>query len=694
MAGNMVNVIIQATDNASRHIDNINGALARVGQEGGNLARTMTIASGAIAGLAPAAAGLGGLASTFMSAGVGVAAFGAVAVSSIGKVTEAAEEVAKAEEKIANADTTKERIAAQKELAAVMGGLSTAQKEALKDLQNFQKWWGGFTKQFDTPVFKVFGEGMKLIQNIMTALTPTITAVGNALGDWLEKLNASFKTEQVQGFFDYFANTAAPSLTSLLTSMGNLFKGFMEILIAFVPISADMDAGMVKLTASFAKWAAGLAESKSFQNFVNFAKTNAPILLSVIGGLWNTIVKLVQALAPLGEVVLKLVDSFLQWVTTSETMKAAFDLLKQAGEFLKQNFEAVSIVAASLLAIFLGYKAISSIVAVVQLVIAVIKGAKAAFMACRAAILLFNSAILMNPITWIIVLIIALIAAGVWLYKNWDKVSAKAKELWAKVKKVWEDIKIAVSKKITEMIQAIQKWATDMKAKMGEMWENVKAKTKEGVDAVVKFFKELPGKAASALADLGSKIKEKFLDAMEAAKGAVTDGVEAVVSAIEGFANTFLEAGKGLLESFTKGISSGIEGAKKMVSSGMEAIRKFLPFSPAKKGALSDLDKSGESFFPTWYNGALKKVGSMERVMGGAMNSLNNTLQSEAGSVGLDQFTGGRSKMTIVHSHEHTGTVQVKGDTGKETLTMAGKSVKQTTEADVMSGLRQAVRKR
>ncbi|MFY0759846.1 hypothetical protein AB1K32_13310 [Metabacillus dongyingensis] len=695
MAGNMVNVIIQATDNASRHIDNINSALSRVGTEGGNLARTMSLASGAIAGLAPAAAGLGGLAGTFAAAGVGAAAFGAVAVSSIGNVVEASEEVAKAEEKIKQADSTRERIAAQKELASVMGGLSKAQQGALKDLQNFQSWWSGFTKQFDTPVFKVFGEGMKLIQNTMTALTPTITSVGNALGGWLEKVNASFKTDTVKGFFDYFSESAAPSLTAMLTSTGNLFKGFMEILMAFAPISTDMEGGMVKLTASFAKWASELAGSQSFQNFVNFAKTNAPILLSVIGGLWNTIVKLVQALAPLGAVVLQLADSFLQWITTSETAKTAFDALKQAGEFLKQNFEAVKVVVASLLAGFIAFKAISSVVAVVNLVTTVMGTLSKVLGVAKKAFLLLRAAMLANPIAWVIVAIVALIAIGVLLYKNWDTVTAKAKELWTKVKKVWEDIKIAVSKKITEMIQAVQKWASDMKAKMGEMWENVKQKTSEGVQKVVQFFKGLPSKAASALSDLGSKIKEKFLSAMESAKQAVTDGVQAVVTAIKDFAGTFLDAGKGLLESFTKGIGKGIEGAKTAVSKGMSAIRAFLPFSPSKKGALRDLDKSGESFFPTWYKGALTKVKAMKREIGGAMHSVNNALQSEAGSVGLESFTGGRSKFTVIHAHEHTGAVQIKGDNGsKETLKLAGKTVRETTESDIMRDLRQTIRRR
>ena len=48
-----------------------------------------------------------------------------------------------------------------------------------------------------------------------------------------------------------------------------------------------------------------------------------------------------------------------------------------------------------------------------------------------------NAAILANPITWIVVAIIAAVAAlvaiGVVLYKNWDKIKAKAQEVWSGV---------------------------------------------------------------------------------------------------------------------------------------------------------------------------------------------------------------------------------------------------------------------
>lgn len=59
-----------------------------------------------------------------------------------------------------------------------------------------------------------------------------------------------------------------------------------------------------------------------------------------------------------------------------------------------------------------------------------------------------NAAILANPMTWVIVgiiaAVVALIAIGVYLYRNWDEISAKAQALWVQVKSVFSGIGEAI----------------------------------------------------------------------------------------------------------------------------------------------------------------------------------------------------------------------------------------------------------
>lgn len=319
----------------------------------------------------------------------------------------------------------------------------------------------------------------------------------------------------------------------------------------------------------------------------------------------------------------------------------------------------------------------------------------------------------------------------------------------AKFKSMWENGKNAVTQGTAKMLSAIgkfivngirniQDFGKNLVNGFKNMWNSAQSAVSSGVAKVIKFFTDLKSKATASVKALGTAITSGFRNAMNTAKSAVSSGVSNIIgfyknlgtqvistiksiasklvsgfktmmsqgasavkggvsniiSAVKGFGGQFLSAGKGLLEQLTSGIKSGIKNAVGAVKDGMSAIRDFLPFSPSKKGALRDLDKSGESFFPTWYEGALKQVPAMTRAVGGAMSSLNKSLQVDNGSVGLEAFTGGKSSMTVVHVHEHSGEVAVKGDAGRETFGLVADGVKETTENDVMRDLRQAIRKR
>ena len=61
--------------------------------------------------------------------------------------------------------------------------------------------------------------------------------------------------------------------------------------------------------------------------------------------------------------------------------------------------------------------------------------------ALTAAQWALNTAFYATPIGWIVLAVMALVAAGVALYKNWDVVKAKAIELWDKGKEVFGGIK-------------------------------------------------------------------------------------------------------------------------------------------------------------------------------------------------------------------------------------------------------------
>lgn len=259
---------------------------------------------GITAAAAPAVAGVGALASTFAAAGAGAAAYGVVAASAINKVVEASEDVQKIEEKIKNADSAEARIKAQKELATLYAGMSQNQRDALKNLQGFKSYWEGFVGSFEEPVFQAFAQSLSIAQKGLDLLKPTISNVSVVINEMLSRVNKSLSSGELTGIFDWLTNQVGSSLGALLTTTGQATKGLLNMFVAFAPLTQSVESGMVGMARGFAQWSAGLSSSKGFQSFIEYAKQNTPVLLSVLKNLGGIIVGVIKQVAPLGPAVL------------------------------------------------------------------------------------------------------------------------------------------------------------------------------------------------------------------------------------------------------------------------------------------------------------------------------------------------------------------------------------------------------
>ncbi|MEH6940775.1 hypothetical protein [Bacillus sp. JJ722] len=410
-----------------------------------NVAKKTGLITTGIAGLGaatgPAIAGVGAVGASFAAAGIGAAAFGAVAVSALGNVFEASKEVEKIEEQIANADSAKERAAAQKELAAVYADMSNAQKGALKDLQNFKGFWGDFVKQFEQPVFKSFSEGLNFTQKLLTNLAPTITRVSDMMVSIIRDMSSALDSSGAKEFFTWLEINAAESLSNFATITGNVFAGIFNIFQAFSPLGASVEEGLVSMTEKFQQWSDGLSESNGFQSFIEYAKTNGPVLMDTLSNIGSIIGDVVTALAPFGAVIL---DVFNQLTAKLAEMTPGLDsIVGKVTDFANVIINNWGTITSIILPIG---AAIGALFIQLQLLsyISTIKGLmdtfKASTIATTFATQGFNAALRANPIGLVITLITLLVGAGVALYQNWDTVKAKAEELWAKTKEVFGSI--------------------------------------------------------------------------------------------------------------------------------------------------------------------------------------------------------------------------------------------------------------
>lgn len=128
-----------------------------------------------------------------------------------------------------------------------------------------------------------------------------------------------------------------------------------------------------------------------------------------------------------------------------------------------------------------------------------------------------------NPIGWFILGITAVVAIGVWMYKNWDEICAWWQETWSKVCNWWADFSQQIADKWSEIWQSVSDWWTNLwngvtdwfKGKWGDLHDWWDGKVSDITDAVKGKFES---------------IQQKIEDTIGGARDFVKDGIEKMKS--------------------------------------------------------------------------------------------------------------------------------------------------------------------
>lgn len=159
------------------------------------------------------------------------------------------------------------------------------------------------------------------------------------------------------------------------------------------------------------------------------------------------------------------------------------------------------------------------------------------FLAPVARVAISAVRLLAGAFSWPVVIISAVVAAGVALYKNWDTVSAKAVELWQKIGVAWENIKSAVTGALQKIIGDIGAYSPvglvvsqwdEIKAYIGAAWENIKTAVGNALQTVIGLFRQYT--PVGIVISQWDEIKNAISSKINAAKDAVRNALDAIYS--------------------------------------------------------------------------------------------------------------------------------------------------------------------
>lgn len=315
---------------------------------------------------------------------------------------------------------------------------------AFSNLQTHFKDWSNSLAPKTMPVFTL---GLEKIQALIPKLTPIVKTASDVIYNFVNDLGDGVAGKVFTSFGKHISDLSGGALNDFLHIGKNIVVGFVGILDAFTPMSSKISGGLTTLTARFAAWGAGAGKNSNVQKFFETAKKEAPAVIRFFSQLATAVSHVAGGLGPLTGIGLKVAETLAKIlaalpvsvlnqvvnaiVAINLAMKAYALITGIAGMLTWAFGTATGASRASLLLmrIQLGFLWVQMRLVSVWTAIS-----SSAFWGLAAAILA-------NPITWVVVGIVALIAVIVliatkttwfqtaWKYA-WNAIKDAALAVW------------------------------------------------------------------------------------------------------------------------------------------------------------------------------------------------------------------------------------------------------------------------
>ena len=282
-----------------------------------------------------------------------------------------------------------------------------------------------------------------------------------------------------------------------------------------------------------------------------------------------------------------------------------------------------------------------------------IAGLTAGFPALGAAITLIT-----GPIGIAIAAIAGLVAAGVLIYKNWDKIKETLDRVWGAIVSFFTET-------IPEAINTGLKWFSELPGKVAEFMNELPGKIgyalgvalgniiKFGIDAInwaitevpkfiesmMKFIRELPGKMWEQLVAALGRVREWGNNLISWARSSLPGIISNIVSFFRELPGRLLEIGKDIVRGLWNGISSMARWIRDKVSDFVGGIVSGI------KGVLGIRSPSrvfmdiGENLSLGLAKGIADAKNAVDSALAGLISPQINVGLAGAGSAGMGAIT-------------------------------------------------------
>ncbi|MGX1244857.1 phage-related protein [Streptomyces pseudovenezuelae] len=328
-----------------------------------------------------------------------------------------ADSIASAQRQIASASQSAaggidQAAIAQAKYQVALDKLTPSARATLNAFVGLRDAFSAWSRALQPAVMPIFTRALNGLKNSLPGLTPFVLAAAKAIGGLQDRVSRGFKSPWWQQFKTGLAASVGPAITGLGVSFGRVFKGMVGIIDAFLPHMDSISVRMQAVTGRFSAWATGLKGSPALEKFLSYSATQGPIVADALGKIFGAFFDVGKALGPIGSILLRVLGGVAE----------AIGIIAEHAPWLVQ-------------------------------------GIYAAYIATKLwtiAMWAFNAALAANPITLIIIGIVALTAAVIYAYNRfgWFRTAVQA---------TWSAIQTA----------ALWAWNNVLKPVFGFIWQGL-----------------------------------------------------------------------------------------------------------------------------------------------------------------------------------------------------------------------------
>lgn len=455
-------------------------------------------------------------------------------------------------------------------------------------LKNIRNNWGLWLTQMNSTLGVTNAIARAMVKFSDTAMR-VMNRVRNAvvwLGDKLGGTDKVLKLIAISAgalFIAFNFDKIVKGVQAVFTGLRNVNKQALLMAAAFIIVALLVEdfinfmQGNNSLLGSLLE-KAGVDVDKFRANIIKIWGNIKTILTAVWQGIKNVAIPIFQTIwgviktvfEAIGKIIDKIAPQFVNLADQLANGNIDTDKWVKVGEAI-----------AKIIAVIVGVvAAVKTVIAVVRTVTSVVKGV--------SAVISFVS----SPVGLVILAIMALIAVGILLYKNWDKIKAFAIRIWTAIKDFFVNIFTSIGNFFTSIWEGISTF-------FSSVWNGIKETVSGAVSAVWEtistVFSTIWEFISGVATNIWTAITAAFTNILSGITGtignikdSIVTGFTAAIDWIKSLPAQALQWGADIINNIVEGIKGAVGKVGEAVSGVASKIKGFLGFSEPDEGPLSD----------------------------------------------------------------------------------------------------------